>query len=128
MRRFLRRFLDEDRGDGIAEYAILIALIAICLIAVVQTLGNAVGNTFNTTKSGVAQTSASSYGSAPRLRVVSGPSYGGSAGGGGGGAGGGTSAGPGDEGTPSPDPDPDGGGDDQPADSLGVDSLGVSSY
>ena len=41
-----RRFLDEDSGASMVEYAILVALIAIVAIAAVQSLGNGIAQVF----------------------------------------------------------------------------------
>ena len=40
-------FAPQEKGQGLVEYAIIIALIAIVVIAVVTTLGKKVNNTFN---------------------------------------------------------------------------------
>ena len=40
-------FAPKEKGQGLVEYAIIIALIAIVVIAVVTTLGKKVNNTFN---------------------------------------------------------------------------------
>ena len=40
-------FVPTERGQGLVEYAIIIALIAIVVIAVVGILGKKVNNTFN---------------------------------------------------------------------------------
>ena len=40
-------FVPAEQGQGLVEYAIIIALIAIVVIAVVGVLGKKVNNTFN---------------------------------------------------------------------------------
>ena len=40
-------FVQQEKGQGLVEYAIIIALIAIVVIAVMTTLGKKVNNTFN---------------------------------------------------------------------------------
>ena len=40
-------YAPQERGQGLVEYAIIIALIAIVVIAVFSTLGKKVNNTFN---------------------------------------------------------------------------------
>jgi len=40
-------FAPKERGQGLVEYAIIIALIAIVVIAIVGTIGKKVNNTFN---------------------------------------------------------------------------------
>ena len=37
----------KERGQGLVEYAIILALIAIVVIAVMTTLGKKINNTFN---------------------------------------------------------------------------------
>ncbi len=40
-------FAPKEKGQGLVEYAIILALIAIVVIAVMTTLGQKVNNTFN---------------------------------------------------------------------------------
>ncbi len=40
-------FAPKEKGQGLVEYAIILALIAIVVIAVMTTLGKKVNNTFN---------------------------------------------------------------------------------
>jgi len=40
-------FAPEEKGQGLVEYAIILALIAIVVIAIVGTLGKKVNNVFN---------------------------------------------------------------------------------
>lgn len=40
-------FALKEKGQGLVEYAIILALIAIVVIAVMETLGKKVNNTFN---------------------------------------------------------------------------------
>jgi len=40
-------FAPKEKGQGLVEYAIIIALIAIVVIAMMQTLGKKVNNVFN---------------------------------------------------------------------------------
>jgi len=40
-------FAPQEKGQGLVEYAIIIALIAIVVIAIMMTLGAKVNNTFN---------------------------------------------------------------------------------
>jgi len=40
-------FLAKEQGQGLVEYAIILALVALVVIAVVRLLGPRVGNTFS---------------------------------------------------------------------------------
>ena len=40
-------FAPKEKGQGLVEYAIILALIAIVVIAVMTTLGKKINNTFN---------------------------------------------------------------------------------
>jgi pilus assembly protein Flp/PilA len=40
-------FAPKEKGQGLVEYAIILALIAVVVIAVMTTLGKKVNNTFN---------------------------------------------------------------------------------
>ena len=40
-------FVSAERGQGLVEYAIILALVAIIVIAVVRLFGERVGNTFS---------------------------------------------------------------------------------
>jgi len=40
-------FMPNEKGQGLVEYAIILALIAIVVIAVMNVLGQKVNNTFN---------------------------------------------------------------------------------
>ena len=42
----LKRFFKDESGQGMVEYALIIALIAIVVIAVVATLGNKIKDVF----------------------------------------------------------------------------------
>ncbi|MEO6907944.1 MAG: Flp family type IVb pilin [Abditibacteriaceae bacterium] len=44
----LKRFFEEEEGQTLVEYGLLIALIALVVIAVLSVLGKKVKNTFNT--------------------------------------------------------------------------------
>jgi len=41
-------FVPKEKGQGLVEYAIILALIAIVVVVVVGTLGKKVNNTFET--------------------------------------------------------------------------------
>jgi Flp pilus assembly pilin Flp len=119
--RFPRRLLDQDAGEGLAEYAILIALVAICLIGVINVFRSAVGELLSNASTDVAHSAGTSYVppvSPPLMPVPARP-----VGGGGGGTGGVGTVIDGWEGAPPPDSTD--AGDPELPDSLGVDSLGV---
>jgi pilus assembly protein Flp/PilA len=44
-------FAPKEKGQGLVEYAIILALIAIVVIAVMRLLGPTIGNTFSTINS-----------------------------------------------------------------------------
>jgi pilus assembly protein Flp/PilA len=44
-------FAPKERGQGLVEYAIILALVAIVVIAVMRILGPKIGNTFSTINS-----------------------------------------------------------------------------
>jgi len=46
-RTSLMLFFKQEKGQGLVEYSIIIALIAIVVIAIMVTLGAKVNNTFN---------------------------------------------------------------------------------
>ena len=46
-RSILMLFAPKEKGQGLVEYAIILALIAVVVIAVMTTLGKKVNNTFN---------------------------------------------------------------------------------
>jgi pilus assembly protein Flp/PilA len=41
-------FIQQERGQGLVEYAIILALIAIVVIAILSLMGPSVGNVFST--------------------------------------------------------------------------------
>ena len=43
----LGRLRDEERGQGLTEYALIIALIAVVVIGAIVLLGNQITNVFN---------------------------------------------------------------------------------
>ncbi len=43
----MKRFLKDDSGQGLVEYALIIALVSIVAIAALQLLGNKASNTLN---------------------------------------------------------------------------------
>jgi pilus assembly protein Flp/PilA len=53
MLRHLRRFVREDDGATMVEYALMVALIAVVSIAVVAALGTGVWNAFDQSNTGI---------------------------------------------------------------------------
>ena len=53
MLRHLRRFVHEDDGATMVEYALMVALIAVVSIAVVAALGTGVWNAFDQSNTGI---------------------------------------------------------------------------
>ena len=47
-RRSIMLFAPKEKGQGLVEYAIILALVAIVVIAVMRLLGPKIGNTFST--------------------------------------------------------------------------------
>jgi pilus assembly protein Flp/PilA len=47
MRQFWQAFLSDDTGQGLVEYALIIALVAVGLIVILLVLRNSIGNVFN---------------------------------------------------------------------------------
>ena len=47
MQSLLQSFWSEDSGQGLVEYALIIALVAVGLIAILLVLRNSIGNVFN---------------------------------------------------------------------------------
>jgi len=43
----VKGFVRDEEGQGLVEYALIIALVAIVVIAALQFLGGRVGNTYN---------------------------------------------------------------------------------
>jgi len=47
MSALVRQFMSDESGQGLVEYALIIALVAVGLIAILLVLRNAIGNVFN---------------------------------------------------------------------------------
>jgi pilus assembly protein Flp/PilA len=47
MHSLSQRFWSEESGQGLVEYALIIALVAVGLIAILLVLRNSIGNVFN---------------------------------------------------------------------------------
>ncbi len=51
MLRLLKRFMKEETGQDLVEYALLLVFLALAAIAVLPSLGNAVNNVFSQSSS-----------------------------------------------------------------------------
>jgi pilus assembly protein Flp/PilA len=49
--KIIMLFAPKEKGQGLVEYAIILALVAIVVIAVMRILGPKIGNTFSTINS-----------------------------------------------------------------------------
>ena len=47
MKNLVNAFLNEESGQGLVEYGLILALIALVVIAILKTVGNKLNNTFN---------------------------------------------------------------------------------
>ncbi len=56
-----RGFFADESGQGLVEYALIIALVAIGLIAILTLFRNAIGNVFNQTKNNLDNAPGASY-------------------------------------------------------------------
>ena len=61
MRTLLGHFAGDDAGQGLVEYSLIIAMVAIGLIAILVLMRNAVGNTFNGSKNELNAAGVNSY-------------------------------------------------------------------
>ena len=61
MRELVNRFMSNESGQGLVEYALIIALVAIGLIAILVLFRNAIGNVFNTSKNRLNNAPGASY-------------------------------------------------------------------
>ena len=50
-RNFVMLFTPKEKGQGLVEYAIILSLVALVVIAVVRLLGPEIGSTFSTISS-----------------------------------------------------------------------------
>ena len=50
MRAELQRFMQDEQGQGLVEYALIVALVAIALMAIMTLFRNGIGNVFNESK------------------------------------------------------------------------------
>jgi pilus assembly protein Flp/PilA len=61
MRALVNSFMADESGQGLVEYALIIALVAIGLIAILVLFRNAIGNVFNTSKNTLDNAPGASY-------------------------------------------------------------------
>jgi pilus assembly protein Flp/PilA len=61
MTALLRGFAADESGQGLVEYALIIALVAIGLIAILTLFRNAIGNVFNSTRNTLNNAPGASY-------------------------------------------------------------------
>ena len=61
MRAMVNSFMKDESGQGLVEYALIIALVAIGLIAILVLFRNAIGNVFNTSKNRLNNAPTTSY-------------------------------------------------------------------
>ena len=55
------KFMNDESGQGLVEYALIIALVAIGLIVILTLLRNSIGNVFNTSKNALDAAPQTSY-------------------------------------------------------------------
>jgi pilus assembly protein Flp/PilA len=48
MKDLWTRFVDDESGQGLVEYVLIIAIVAIGLVAIMYTFRNSIGNIFKT--------------------------------------------------------------------------------
>jgi pilus assembly protein Flp/PilA len=56
-----QQFVGDESGQGLVEYALIIALVAIGLIGILTLFRNAIGNVFNETKNQLNNAPGASY-------------------------------------------------------------------
>jgi pilus assembly protein Flp/PilA len=61
MRALVSKFMKDESGQGLVEYALIIALVAIGLMAILVLFRNAIGNVFNTSKNSLNNAPQGSY-------------------------------------------------------------------
>ena len=50
MQAELERFMQDEQGQGLVEYALIVALVAIALMSIMVLFRNGIGNAFNESK------------------------------------------------------------------------------
>ena len=61
MRSLWQAFWSDDTGQGLVEYALIIALVAVGLIAILLILRNSIGDVFNNASEALENAPASAY-------------------------------------------------------------------
>jgi pilus assembly protein Flp/PilA len=61
MRALLDRFVEDESGQGLIEYSLIVALVATALIAILVLFRNSVGNVFNGSKNELDAAQINSY-------------------------------------------------------------------
>ncbi len=61
MRSLWRAFWSDESGQGLVEYALIIALVAVGLIAILLVLRNSIGDVFNNAAATLNNAPASAY-------------------------------------------------------------------
>ncbi len=61
MRSLWKAFWSDESGQGLVEYALIIALVAVGLIAILLVLRNSIGNVFNNAATQLNNAPASPY-------------------------------------------------------------------
>jgi Flp pilus assembly pilin Flp len=80
MRKRPPRSRRGEEGEGVTEYALIIALVALCLVGIIQTLRTGIGGAVNRTSSDISHASTTSYGAGASPAVMPGWSGGAAAG------------------------------------------------
>jgi pilus assembly protein Flp/PilA len=55
------KFMNDESGQGLVEYALIIALVAIGLIVILTLLRNSIGNVFNVSRNALDAAPTTSY-------------------------------------------------------------------
>ena len=55
------KFMNDESGQGLVEYALIIALVAIGLIVILTLLRNSIGNVFNVSRNSLDAAPTTSY-------------------------------------------------------------------
>jgi pilus assembly protein Flp/PilA len=61
MRALLDRFVEDESGQGLIEYSLIVALVATALIAILVLFRNSVGNVLNGSKNELNEAQINSY-------------------------------------------------------------------